>query len=136
MLAQDEVVHTRIIKRIYDKVTGGGDWGEELTALQEERRSEDLSTFITELAQKHGKDIHASTGDLEALDVGLNFERKAVDFYTRHLETATEELEKKFLEEMVAEERSHVQLLLDMQTYLKDPSGWFEAHERPLLNGA
>jgi len=135
MLAQDEVHHTRIIKKIYDKVSGGGDFTAELEEMEAERRTEDLGAFFRKVAQKHGKDIHADTSDLEALEIGLDFERKAVDFYTRNLAEATEDLEKRFLKEMVAEERSHVQLIGDTKAYLENPADWFEAHEKPLLDG-
>jgi rubrerythrin len=136
MLAQDEVHHTRMIERIYDKVSGGADWSLDLEEMQQERRQEDLGAFFREVAQRHGKDIHAETSDLEALEIGLDFERKAVDFYVKQLALATDPLERRFLEEMVAEERSHVQLIADTQAYLKDPAIWFEEHEKPLLDGA
>jgi len=136
MLAQDEVHHTRIIQRIFEKVSGGADYAADLDELQAERGQEDLGVFFREVADRHGKDIHAETTDLEALEVGLDFERKAVDFYTKQLELATDPLERRFLEEMIAEERSHVQLVSDTQAYLSDPAVWFEEHEKPLLDGA
>ena len=136
MLAQDEVFHTRTIKKIYDRISGGSDWSAELDEMVAERRQEDLGKFFRSVAAKHGKDIHATTDDLAALEIGLDFERKAVDFYTKQLSEATDPLETKFLEEMVAEERSHVQLLADMQSYLSDPGSWFEENERSLLDGA
>jgi rubrerythrin len=135
MLAQDEVHHTRIIKKIYEKVSGGADYAAELEEMAADRRTEDLGAFFRKVAEKHGKDIHADTSDLEALEIGLDFEKKAVDFYSRHLAEATEALEKRFLEEMVAEERSHVQLIADTKSYLENPADWFEAHEKPLLDG-
>ncbi|MFH2007695.1 MAG: ferritin family protein [bacterium] len=136
MLAQDEVFHTRTIQKIYDRISGGSDWAAELEEMVEERRKDDLVQFFRDVAAKHGKDIHASTDDLSALEIGLDFERKAVDFYTQQLTEATEPLETRFLEEMIAEERSHVQLLADMQAYLSDPGSWFEQNERSLLDGA
>jgi len=136
MLAQDEVHHTRIIQKIYAKVSGGSDYAAELEEMERERKKSDLGAFFRAVADKHGSDIHAETSDLEALEIGLDFERKAVDFYTQHLAQATDPLEKRFLEEMVAEERSHVQLVADTKAYLENPADWFEEHEKPLLDGA
>jgi rubrerythrin len=135
MLAQDEVHHTRIIKKIYEKVSGGADYTALLDEMEAERRTEDLGAFFRKVTEKHGKDIHAATSDIEALEIGLDFERKAVDFYSRALAKATEAQEKRFLEEMVAEERTHVQLVADTKAYLENPADWFEAHEKPLLDG-
>ncbi len=135
MLAQDEVHHTRIIKKIYDKVSGGADYSEELAEMEGQRREEDLGAFFRKVAERHGRDIHADTSDLEALAVGLDFEKKAVDFYSRSLAEATDPTERRFLEEMVAEERTHVQLISDTLAYLENPADWFEAMEKPLLDG-
>ena len=41
-----------------------------------------------------------------------------------------------FVQEMIDEERTHVQLLAVMKTYLQDPGSWFEGRERSLLDGA
>jgi len=136
MLAQDEIHHTRVIKKVYDKVSGGGDYSAEVEEMSAERRTEDLGAFFRKVTERHGKDIHAATSDLEALEIGLDFERKAVDFYSQHLAEATDDLEKRFLEEMVAEERSHVQLIGDTKAYLENPADWFAEHEKPLLDGA
>ena len=135
MLAQDEVHHTRIIKKIYEKMSGGADYSAELEEMEAERRKDDLGALFRAVAEKHGKDIHAETSDIEALEIGLDFEKKAVDFYTRSLAAATDELEKRFLKEMVAEERTHVQLIADTKSYLENPADWFEAYEKPLLEG-
>jgi rubrerythrin len=134
MLMEDEVVHTSVIGRIYDALTGGQDWSAEL-AQMEAQDHEDLSTVFRQLAVRHGDAITASTSDLEALEVGIDFEKKAVRFYQDALAEATDPLERRFVELMVAEEKTHVQVLADMKLYLTQPQAWFQMQERSQLDG-
>ena len=136
MLGRDEVVHTAVIKRIYDKLSAGADWASELSELKSEQDQDDLVRAFVELAAKNVKVIKASADDMKALEVGLEFERKAVAFYLEHLERAVDPLEKEFIQAMVEEERTHVSVLADMKTYLENPASWFEEHERVRLDGA
>ncbi len=134
MLRDDELVHMERIRKIYDSVTGGsgwtGDWKDFGTVHG------DLGRVFRDLAAKHGRDIKADTSDIEAVDVGLDFEQASVKFYEEHLEGASEAGEKEFIERMVMEERTHHSTLSDMKQYLTDPSSWFIEKERHGLDGA
>jgi rubrerythrin len=136
MLMEDEVVHVDIIKRIYDAMSGGRDWSGDLGRLERDRTAEDLGGFFRELARAHPDPKQACHDDLQALEMGLDFERRAVRFYEDHLATATDPLERRFVERMLAEERSHVAVLLDMKIYLETPDQWLEQTGNPLLDGA
>ena len=134
MLLEDEVHHTAIIQTIYDSLVGGREWSGEL-AKMEALEHEDLGGVFRALAAKHGDRITASTSDLEALEVGIDFEKKAVIFYQDALDEATDGLEQRFVKRMIAEEKTHVQVLTDMKLYLTQPQAWFQMQERSLLDG-
>jgi rubrerythrin len=134
MLLEDEVVHTSVIGRIYDALTGGKDWSAELAQMEAQEHA-DLGAVFKQLAVKHGDSITASTSDLQALEVGIDFEKKAVGFYQNALGEATDPLERRFVELMVAEEKTHVQVLVDMKLYLTQPQAWFQMQERSQLDG-
>lgn len=134
MLLEDEVHHTAIIRTIYDSLGGGKDWSREL-AQMEALEHQDLGAVFRTLAVKHGDKITASTSDLEALEVGIDFERKAVLFYQDALDEATDDLERRFVRLMIAEEKTHVQVLTDMKIYLTQPEAWFQMQERSQLDG-
>lgn len=134
MLMNDESVHMERIKKIYDSVTRGEGVTEEWK--QVEITHGDLLDMFRKMASEHGQDIKAGTSDLEALEVGLDFEATAVDFYRGHLEGAADPKEREFIEAMIAEERSHYAALSDMKYYLTDPEGWFSEKEHWSLDGA
>lgn len=128
-----EDVHTARIKTIYKSLKGGAGWSEDWADL---KPSQDLRAMFQKLAAAHAKDMTANSGDLEILDVGLDFETKSIDFYSSHLAEATEAMERTFLEQMIAEEREHFRLLSDLRQYYKDPAAWMMEKERVTLDGA
>jgi rubrerythrin len=134
MLRDDEIVHTERIKKIYDGLTGSSDWQTSWAA--QDLSHNDLGAIFRGLAEKHGKNVTCSSTDADALDIGIDFEAKSISFYQEQLGKATDELEKKFLQKMVMEEKSHHAALTDMKFYLTDPEGWFADKEHHGLDGA
>lgn len=132
-LMKDEVLHVKRIKAIYAGLDGGGKWNDEWKAFRVEHG--DLSRMFQSIARKHGSNIETTAGDVEAVDVGIDFEGRAVEFYSQQLSLAGEPLETKFIEEMIAEERSHHAALTDMKLYLTDPAAWFAGAERSGMDG-
>ena len=115
-LAADEVVHEERIKAIYKTLQENKGWNDEWTKWEPTHR--DMNTFFKDLAAKHRSEMRADTGDIEALEIGIDFELKAVKYYGEHLKRADDPLEKAFLERMIREEKSHHGLLADTKLYL------------------
>ena len=95
-----------------------------------------ITQLFKGMAAAHGPSIKADTSDLEALDVGIDLENRAVAFYEGHLAKARDPMEREFIERMVAEERFHHSALVDMKAYLVDPTAWFTEREHHGLDGA
>ena len=132
-LAKDETVHVNRIKSIYERLTGSQDWGTDWQSMAIEHTP--LTQIFRDLAAKHGKEITAATSDIEAVDVGIDFEQKSVTFYQDELGLATDPVEKRFIEKMVGEERDHFKALSDLKLYLTDPSAYFTEQEHHGLDG-
>ncbi|NLH51146.1 MAG: ferritin family protein [Myxococcales bacterium] len=134
MLKEDEITHVERIQRLFQQLSGGQDWTDDWKIVTVQQR--DLSQIFHRLAEEHRQRLSAEAGDLEAIDVGLDFELKAVNFYREHLAHAQNELEREFIRAMVAEEELHHELLADMKLYLTDPNAWFREREKGGLDGA
>ena len=134
MLMKEEFIHMDRILKIYDSLKAGEAWSEDWKSIKPDHK--DLRLLFKELAAAHGTKITPTMSDLEALDVGVDFELRAISFYQEHLAKATDSLEREFLEEMVAEEKTHHATLSDMKLYLSDPAAWFLEQEHPGLDGA
>ena len=134
MLMKDEVVHMDRIRKIYESLNAGEPWS---TAWKEMKvKNRDLRKLFKEWTTRHGGAAGADAGDIEALDVGIDLEGKAVSFYQDHLVGAKDKIECAFIELMIAEERHHYKALTDMKQYLSDPDAWFLESERGAMDGA
>jgi len=133
-LKSDERIHVERIKNIYQSLQAGKAWSSEWESFG--FGHDNLAEIFKQLAAKHNQAIHAETGDLEALDIGLDFEQQSVKFYLEHLYLAEDPLEKAFISRMVAEERAHYRALADYKFYLTDPAGWFLENEKASYDGA
>ncbi len=134
MLMKDEVMHMDRILKIYEALKAGEAWSEDWKSIRPDHK--DLGVVFKGLASVHGPKITARTSDLEALDVGIDFESRTISFYQEHLARATHPREREFIDQMISEEKSHHAALSDMKLYLSDPAAWFVEQEHPVLDGA
>ena len=132
-LMEDENVHMVRIRSIYETLSGKQAWSENWKELNVAH--DDLGLIFENMAKKRGPEIDVDTSDLEALDTGIDFESRSVEFYEKQLTKATNPLEQEFIGKMVAEERGHHAALTDMKFYLSDPAGWFREKEHGSLDG-
>ncbi|MBN2224025.1 MAG: ferritin family protein [Deltaproteobacteria bacterium] len=133
-LKRDEDVHIARIMDIYNNLTKGGQWSSEWKA--KDFSHGDLTAFFSDLAHKHRNQTTADASDIQALEIGIDFELGSVTFYEQRLAAAEDTLEREFIGRMVVEEKSHHNILQDAKLYLTDPSSWFQEHERGGLDGA
>ena len=132
-LAAEEGIHLKRVKEIYEALKAGKSWSGDWRAHTQD--NEDLEKLFKERMAAQGTKITADTGDLEAVEIGLEFEQGAVKFFEQALTEAVEPLEKEFIELMIREERSHYESLADVKLFLTDPESWFSASEHHGLDG-
>jgi rubrerythrin len=133
-LMADELIHTGRIKQIHENLTAGKCWTRDWESVK--GPSKNLGAFFRDLAAKERKKIKAETTDLEAIDIGIDFELASVKFYQDRRAKAVDPLEAAFLDQMTLEEKEHFKALKDTRYYLTDPEGWFIEKERAGLEGA
>lgn len=134
LLRDEEVGHQTRIRKIYDLINEGKPWCEEdceVTPLPSDPRQ----VFIS-MTKQLGAKIKPDTKDVEALAVGIALENESIKFYQDQSQKTSAGVEKEFFRRLVAEERSHHQVLADMKLYLSDPSSWFREKEKGGLDGA
>lgn len=134
MLMIQEGVHITRIKAIYDLLQQGRPWSEDWKSYRQE--NENLEELFRARAQKFGQQSRAAETDLQALDMGLEFEQGAIDFFSKELQGAADPIEREFIEAMIREERSHYSSLADIKLYLSDPEAWYTEMEHHVLDGA
>lgn len=129
-LADQELVHLQVIKKIYDRLDDASCWqgGQEL-----ELPESHLNALFLKMTQNK---LSADADLMKAIDSGIAFETEARDLYAHQVGQAACEGEKKFLTLMVGEENMHCQTLTDLKLYYSDPVGWAERMDHGHLDGA
>lgn len=133
-LMEEEGIHIKRVKMIYDSLHSGKTWSEEWKSLK--GTNEKLDQLFRQRMVKLGPKVKADSGDLEALEVGLAMEQGAIDFYEDELRRAIDPLEQDFISCMIGEEHIHYAALADIKFYLSNPESWFVEHEHHVLDGA
>jgi rubrerythrin len=134
VLLAKERDHIKRLRSIFDSLQSGEAWSELWRPQRVE--DEDLAEFLQDQITLFGHKIHADSGDLQALEIGIGMEQESIDFYENHLQKATDPLEREFLTSMCAQERGHFAVLQDLKLFFTDPESWFIEKERHAMDGA
>jgi len=129
-LADQELVHIKVIKDIYQKLDGAVCWNE---GGQSQVSKSELDALFLKMTQ-NGPSADADL--MKAIDNGIAFETEVRTLYSQQIDQAGCEGEKKFLQLMVGEETFHCQALADLKLYYTDPVGWAEQMDHGHLDGA
>jgi rubrerythrin len=132
-LAEEEVLHSQRIRQIHEGLNSDQCWTRNWEAIKGPHK--ELGQVLKALADKEKDRIKAETSDLEAIEIGLDFEAASVKFYQDQRAKAVDPLEAAFLDQMILEEQGHQKALEDTRYYLIDPEGWFMEKERSGLDG-
>lgn len=68
--------------------------------------------------------VKGETGDLEAVELGREQERKAIQFYQDAADQAEDDQSKDLLMRLKSEEDKHLAMLTDLYEYMRDPNLW------------
>jgi rubrerythrin len=121
-LADDEVLHQKVIQRQIDALGQGEGW------VLPEGISEvdaDLSTPLFPAGKVElEKAIRPDAGDLDALLFALKIENDSFALYTEQAKKATDPNAKRLYEFLVDAERTHFNLLMSNYESLNSDAGW------------
>lgn len=133
MLKEDEAAFKAVIEKTYEGISKGRDWEAACTLPPEGER--DVRAVIARLADKYKVDQSCQT-DMQALEMGIDFEKAWVGFFEGHLDKAEPGAEKEFVRRMIQEGRTHAEMLNDLSYFYTDPQGWAMGTHKPRLDGA
>ena len=131
-IAEEELLHVKVINRIYQRLQNTGTWVED---------AEDLAGFkggknrFQQIAGEGAAKVGASSDDIQALDRAAEIEKKGKAFYEKKAQETEVEFEKKFFASLALEEEGHYLSFMDAKEYLADPESWLSRKERGSLDG-
>ena len=87
-----------------------------------------FETMTNEMMKK----LDASSDEVEAFKIAMKMEQEGIDFYKKALAKSTKEKEKKFLAQLINEEKQHYAIFSDTYEYLAKTGRWFLWEESPI----
>jgi len=131
-LADDEVMHIERLKETFNKLS----ISEKFTGAPLPLAADKQWKNIFEKAKGTiDSVVKASTSDIDALQLGIDFEERGMKYYSKLSEESKNPLEKKFYRILAQEENRHFLILKDSHEMLTDPASWFEKTEKIGLDG-
>jgi len=103
--------------------------------IEKVRPKSEIKTVFSELKEQMMNRISASTDEMEAVKVALDFEAKGYEFYRKAAVDAPDDKEKKLFSALADEEQEHFAILQNTYSFLKDTGDWFMWEEQGILEG-
>ena len=122
----DEVRHLKMLQQVMDKLDI------EITNIDPK---ESIKTIFTELKDQMMSRITASSDEMEAVKIALDFEKSGYHFYEKAASEAPEGKEKDLFEVLAREEKRHYELLENTDRFLNNTGEWFMWEEQGILEG-
>jgi rubrerythrin len=114
-LAAEETKHEELLKA----------WAHQgLCPMDVDFEHEIDADFMKRAHAKLDEVVKCGTGDLEAIELGRQMERKAIAFYQEQAAKTGDKNSKALFLRLVAEENKHLALLTDLYGYLSNPTVW------------
>ncbi len=132
-LADAELDHIERIKTIYESLGKLGAWPDNPSLFSPKRF---IKNIFEEAMAEIDQNVKPTTGELEAVKLGIQYEEKGLQLYADLSHGASHWLESKFYGQLGNEERGHMLILKDVESYYADPVHWFSAKERSHWDGA
>ncbi len=129
-LAEDEVLHMKRIKELFDSLLDKGEWPHQLPLPRTQ-----IKTVFKEAIDTIDKDLKSDENDLEAIDWALKLERKGYEFYRDMSQKSSKQDEKDFFSVLAEEENTHIDVLQTTHEYLEHPWDFYLEEERSIFEG-
>jgi len=132
--AREEEEHLHVLQVQYAEVNESGTWMDVDTARKEPREPK-LILFPTELTAVK-LIIPEGASDLEALQIAMDFERRAVQMYEQAASDTDDTTAQAFYRDLAEWEGTHYQILDNSHDYLATKGEWyFQEQELPFYEG-
>ena len=127
-LAKDEIEHMGVIATMYESLTNNEPWITYEEAVEEYGKTPAEKIIFPDVPDEPQENFN----DIQALEEALEFEKKAVTFYTNQAEAAESEQAKAFYQSLIVIEEGHVQIIQAELDSLQGAGIWLGFQELSL----
>ncbi len=124
-LARDEIQHLKTFGQLFTSVIGHEEWKKYVSESEKSK-----SSLIEELKERvKKKEKEDRTGEIEAIRIGMELERKAIDFFADSAKKTGDPRVKEIFEKISDEEKLHYDLLQAQYDSVTNSGFWFDIAE-------
>lgn len=124
-LAADEFVHLDTFQKIFQGKIDAVEWE---TLVQSNTKYGDVSVFPKDL--KAMENANPDSDELDALRMGMDSEKEAIDYYTSILNSTSDAEVKEILGEIISQEKNHYRVLQQEFSHLSSTGLWYDIDPR------
>lgn len=124
-LARDEIQHLKVFGQLFTTIIGDEEWKKFLSE-RENRKSPLIEDLKARMKKKEKKD---RTGEIEAIRIGMELERNAIDFFADAAAKTGDSNAKKIFLKISDEEKFHYDLLQAQLDSVTNSGFWIDAAE-------
>jgi rubrerythrin len=124
-LAADELVHLETFQKIFKGKIDSVEWN---ALVQSNSKYINLAIFPKDLATIEG--TNPSSDELDALRIGMDSEKEAIDYYTKIITTTSDAEIKEILTEIINQEKNHYLLLQQEFSHISSTGLWYDPDPR------
>jgi rubrerythrin len=124
-LANDEIQHLKIFGELFSQILGHDDWKKFVSQEQQES-----SPIIEELKERvNNSQREKGSGELEAIRIGMELERKAIDFFDQSAREVSDPKAGQICRKIREEEEYHYDLLQAQFDSVNNSGFWLDVAE-------
>jgi rubrerythrin len=120
-LANDEQLHLEVFQKLFHDKIEKTEWD---NLVNSSKKYAEINIFPKDLKQIEG--ANPDTNELDALEIAMNSEREAIDYYGEIKEKTKDEDIRKIINEIIDQEKNHYSILQEEFDYLGKTGYWFE----------
>lgn len=121
-LANDETQHLKVFGELFTTVIGDEEWKKYVSEKEKAK-----APLIEELKERMGrKEKEGKAGETEAIRIGMELERKAIDFFADAAKKAGDANAKAIFEKISKEEELHYDLLQSQLDSVTNSGYWLD----------
>ena len=124
-LAADELVHLETFQKIFQGKIDSVEWN---SLVQSNSKYSNLTIYPKDLKTTEG--ANPSSDELDALRMGMDSEKEAIDYYTTIVNDISDAEVKEIITEIINQEKNHYLLLQQEFSHLSSTGLWYDPDPR------
>jgi rubrerythrin len=120
-LAKDEQLHLEVFQKLFEDKIEKSEWN---NLVNSSKKYAEIDIFPQDLKQLEG--ANPDTNELDALEMAMDSEKNAIDYYGDIKEKTKEENIRQIINEIIEQEKNHYSILQEEFDHLSKTGYWYE----------